>query len=371
MWAHAWRMSNAANGTRFGEASHPGPRNMRHPSKIVLMLNDCTRTLMKVTILWTVVLCLYLIFSYFRLSNAANGTRFGEASHPGPFDCIIDRTLLKYWKEEQIDNIPLKKDTSRSMNHWSDFEKERVIYVMNQTNTLPFILIAAFVCTEQEYKASIRERRLPKPSRSLCQVRDHIFRNVERTGKKSPYHKTYSTVYRETREKTVMSKYQSVRPLKNILVCKQLNKGKFIIKKKKKERKKKKEDREKNTEKKNKKTTWEITHNGTARTFSNGFIYCMKCSGVFYNKHVFQNHVNNFHQLGFRCSLCKGLFRSKKELIVHKTTHTATSSYCKICDTSFTKHEFYKVHKNWYHTGFEQVPDELFGDVDLKFLYDI
>ena len=73
-----------------------------------------------------------------------------------------------------------------------------------------------------------------------------------------------------------------------------------------------------------------------------------------FNKHVFQNHVNNFHQLGFRCSLCKGLFRSKKELIVHKTTHTATSSYCKICDT-----------------GFEQVPDELFGDVDLKFLYDI
>ena len=55
MWAHAWRMSNAANGTRFGEASHPGPRNMGHPSKIVLMLNDCTRTLMKVTILWTVV----------------------------------------------------------------------------------------------------------------------------------------------------------------------------------------------------------------------------------------------------------------------------------------------------------------------------
>ena len=97
----------------------------------------------------------------------------------------------------------------------------------------------------------------------------------------------------------------------------------------------------------------------------------MKCSGVFYNKHVFQNHVNNFHQLGFRCSLCKGLFRSKKELIAHKTTHAPTSSYSKICDTSFTKHENYKVHKNWYHTGFEQVPDELFGDVDLKFLYDI
>ena len=65
---------------RFGEASHPGPRNMGHPSKIVLMLNDCTE-LMKIMILWGVVLWLYLIFSYFRLSNAANGTRFGEASH--------------------------------------------------------------------------------------------------------------------------------------------------------------------------------------------------------------------------------------------------------------------------------------------------
>ena len=197
-------------------------------------------------------MCLYLIFSYFRLSNAANGTRFGEASHPGPFDCIIDQTLLKYWKEEQLDNIPLKNDTSRSMNHWSDFEKERVRYVMNQTNTLPFILIAMFVCVEQEYKASRRERRLPKPSRSLCQVRDHIFRSVERNGKTSPYHKPYSTVYRETREKTVMSKYQSVRPLKNISVCK-LNKGKFIIKKKKNERKKKENTEKKNTEKKIKK----------------------------------------------------------------------------------------------------------------------
>jgi len=295
-----------------------------------------------------------------RLSNAANGIRFGEASHPGP----VDKELFKYWKEEQIDNIPTRNDPTRTVNHWSEFEKQRVVYVMNKTKTLPLILIAIFVCTEKEHKAAKRDKRLPKPSRTMFQVRDHLYRSIERTGRKSPYYKCYYCTCREKKDIKVISKYQNIRSLKNIASGDARSRGKFRIKKKKKEVIKKKKEIKK-------KMSWKYTHNYTARTFSNGFVSCMTCDGIFLNRDSFEKHVVKFHTLGFRCGICRGLFKSKAEFVKHETNH-AKPSYCVLCDSSFTDKENYTIHKNYFHTGFEQAPDELFGkDVGLKFLYSI
>ena len=176
----------------------------------------------------------------------------------------------------------------------------------------------------------------------------------------------YFTSSREKRYKTI-SKYQSIAQLNNVVCGDARSRGKFIIKKRKKEKKEKE-----NINKKNKTITWKYTHKKTAKTYTNGFIYCLKCSGIFYNKHIYEKNVNNFHQVGFRCNVCNGLFKSKVELSIHKNTTHRNTYYCTLCDSSFTEKENFDVHKNWFHTGFEQMPDELFGkDVDLKFLYAI
>ena len=68
-----FRPSNGANGIIFGEASHPGPR----PSTIVLVMDDCVRTFMKVLILTFGIVCTYyllctfLLHAYFLVSSSA------------------------------------------------------------------------------------------------------------------------------------------------------------------------------------------------------------------------------------------------------------------------------------------------------------
>lgn len=79
-------LSNNANGIIFGEASHPGPRRRYGPSTIVLVMDDCVRTFLKVLMLTFgivctyYVVCMFLVYAYFRLSHGANGILFGEAS---------------------------------------------------------------------------------------------------------------------------------------------------------------------------------------------------------------------------------------------------------------------------------------------------
>ena len=72
-FAQYFRPSNGANGIIFGEASHPGPR----PSTIVLVMDDCVRTFMKVLILTFGIVCTYyllctfLLYAYFLVSSSA------------------------------------------------------------------------------------------------------------------------------------------------------------------------------------------------------------------------------------------------------------------------------------------------------------